>query len=104
MEVIPIEQLKESFIYLMVDQIIKMSDKDFLNLISTIDLFSKDDILTFESLDSFKIKNTFLNGVNSLINFLECLDLKNDEKEYIKLNLRCIKNILGSIINKKWVN
>ena len=99
MEVIQIEQLKESFIYILKNQIKNMSEKDFLNLCFTIPLFNKEELLTFESLDSLKIKNTFLNGVNSLINFLNCLDLKNDEKEYIKLNLRCIKNILESIIN-----
>ncbi|MBR0183574.1 MAG: hypothetical protein IJQ10_00165 [Clostridia bacterium] len=100
MEVIQIVKLKDIFISKITDEIKKMSDNDFLNyFINDMNLFSTNEILTFESLDNTKVKLTYLNGVNSLIHFLNSLEIKESEKDYIKLNLKCIKNLLESIIN-----
>lgn len=100
MEVIQIVKLKDIFISKITDEIKKMSDNDFLNyFINDIKLFSKEELLSFENLDNNKVKLTYLNGVLSLIKFVDFLQIKESEKDYIKLNLKCIKNLLESIIN-----
>lgn len=86
MEVIPINKLKENLITIITNKIKAMNEENFISLANDIDLFSEDEILTFtDSFDSAKIKFTYLNGVNALINFLEYLDIKHKEKirEYL---------------------
>ena len=100
MEVIQIVKLKDIFISKITDEIKKMSDNDFLNyFINDIKLFSKKELLSFESLDNTKVKLTYLNEVLSLIKFVDFLQIKKSEKEYVKLNLKAIKNLIESIIN-----
>lgn len=100
MEVIQIVKLKEIFISKITNEIKKMSDNDFLNyFINDIKLFFKEELLSFDNLDNNKVKLTYLNGVLSLIKFIDFLQIKESEKEYIKLNLKAIKNLIESIIN-----
>lgn len=81
MEVIPINKLKENLITIITNEVKAMNEENFISFACNIDLFNKDEILTFtDSFDSAKIKLTYLNGVNSLINFLNYLDIKHKEK------------------------
>lgn len=96
MEVIPINKLKENLITIITNEIKAMNEENFISFACNIDLFNKDKILTFtDSFDSAKIKLTYLNGVNALINFLECLDEK-EHKEKIREFLYNIKFLLLS--------
>lgn len=86
MEVIQINKLKENLITIITNEIKAMNEENFISFVRDIDLFKKDEILTFtDSFDSAKIKFTYLKGVNALINFLEYLDIKHKEKirEYL---------------------
>lgn len=95
MEVIPINKLKENLITIITKEIKAMNEENFISFACDIDLFYKDEILTFtDSFDSAKIKLTYLNGVNALIKFLNYLDIKHKEK--IRECLYNIKFILLS--------
>ena len=96
-----LENIKQGVINQITTCIKAMTKEEFLNYFSEIDFFSKKIILDLKSLDSLKVKVTYLKGLLLLIQFLDRFNfLSKDEKEYIKLNFNCILKMLDFNFNK----
>ena len=90
-----IKENKENLILLISKKIHKMTNEEFLNFSCTIDLFNNKKIDLFKnSFDNEKIKLTFINGINSLINFLEYVKININKADIIKTHLEYINYIL----------